>query len=335
VCATAQVTEEEVQLACAVAQRGSSQLRALVEKLHTTTPDSRPLLVATLQRGEARQVLKDKAAQLKLEARQSAEVSVWEQHAEVQGELLSMAEDDQSELREQIKAAHAHCDCLKQEFAQVRQESESEKGLTRRGSARQLIQSRRDSMMAGLAQGLDFQRTRRIDLTDAGFGDAVDAEQALAIATACGPELDALFLPVPLAKVLAQLREACPQARCLALGGEVTAAGFEEILRQCATPDTELGAVMGHGRGLAATAIAEGVPPSSVPTLDIEPEPECPVEPEPHDDAAHATAAGHDSTTTGCYYTLDLTDLQFRHLTDAGLGASAVRWLCVSAHACA
>jgi hypothetical protein len=220
----------------------------------------------------------------------------------------------------------------------------------------------RESTMAGLAQGLGFLRTRRVDLSDERFGD-VGPEQALAIATACGPELDALFLPVPLAlppEVVTQLKELCPQARCLALGGDVTEAGFEEILRQCTTPDTELGAVMGHGffenffkepdtemaNALGAAPIAEGMPPTSACALDVEPEPGSPeeMEPEPegnvlrcmntflatiHDATPQAAAAGHRITWSpqaadgaAVCYTLDLTDVaQFRHLTDAGLGA--------------
>jgi hypothetical protein len=180
-----------------------------------------------------------------------------------------------------------------------------------------LAQVRQETTMAGLAQGLGFLRTRRVDLSGECFGD-VGPEQALAIATACGPELDALFLPVPLVlppEVVTQLTESCPQARCLALGGEVTEVGFEEILRQY----KEIDAVMADALG--AASIAEGVPPCA-PTVNTRLHVE--------DDAPQAAAAAERHITpsaqaaggaTDCC-TLDLTDAaQFRHLTDAGLGA--------------
>jgi hypothetical protein len=204
----------------------------------------------------------------------------------------------------------------------------------------QLARAQQDSTMAGLAQGLDFLRTRCVDLSDERFGD-VSPDQALAIATKCGPKLDALFLRVPKAvpsPIVGQLRQACPDARCLALGGEVTQPGFEEILRQCATADAELGDAL----GLAATSIAEGVPPASASTLDPEPEPEYAADMEPEPEGAVGYAAGEpepellepepEGTTTQLAapggavaassecFTLDLTDPQFQHLTDAGLG---------------
>jgi hypothetical protein len=204
----------------------------------------------------------------------------------------------------------------------------------------QLARAQQGSTLAGLAQGLNFLRTRRVNLSDERFGD-VSPDQALAIAAKCGSDFDALFLRVPKAlpsPIVVQLRQACPNARCLALGGEVTQPGFEEILRQCATADAELGDAL----GLAATSIAEGVPPASASTLDPEPEPEYAADMEPEPEGAVGYAAGEpepellepepEGTTTQLAapggavaassecFTLDLTDPQFQHLTDAGLG---------------
>jgi hypothetical protein len=170
--------------------------------------------------------------------------------------------------------------------------------------------------VAGLMQGLGFLSTHRVDLSDTRFGD-VRPEQALDVAVACGRKLDALFLPVPLAlppEIVAQLKEKCPEARCLALGGEVTAVGFEEILRQCKESDAELTEAL----GLTATPIAEGVPPplaSSTPDPEVEyRRSSAKMEPELEDAAPRAAAPT---------YVLDLTDVMFQHLADAGLGESA------------
>eukprot|EP01047_Picozoa_sp_COSAG01_P050331 COSAG01_NODE_5078_length_4502_cov_6.740177_2_plen_337_part_00 len=162
------------------------------------------------------------------------------------------------------------------------------------------------AMTAGLTQGLRFTRSRRVDLSNRSFGDLdADHERVLAIARTCGPDLDALFLRVPLLlppPVVAQLREACPNARCLALGGEVAEAGFDDILRQYAEVDSEL--TQAIQAGAAMRMIAEGVPPSAA--HEVEPEPE---------------AQRPELAPEALCRTLDLTDSQFRHLTDAGLGA--------------
>eukprot|EP01047_Picozoa_sp_COSAG01_P073737 COSAG01_NODE_12108_length_1799_cov_19.130588_2_plen_318_part_00 len=249
----------------------------------------------------------------------AAEASAWLQLLVAQG-------SENLQLRKQIAAAQAEVTQLKQAkrqelLAQLCPETRVGSDQQLKGQPRQRVKSGSEQQLAGLAQGLGFLRTRRVDLSGESFGD-VDPEQALAIATACGSELDALFLPVPLAlppEVVAQLRETCPQARCLVLGGEVTEVGFEEILRQCTTPDAELADAL----GLAAATIAEGVPPppsaSSAPDLEPEPEDPAELEPEPEDAPSPAAVAGG---TPECYYTLDLTDpAQFQHLTDAGLGA--------------
>jgi hypothetical protein len=201
-------------------------------------------------------------------------------------------------------------------------------------SQQQLARERQHAVMEGMRRGLAYLDTRWVDLSDGRLLGDVGPEQALAIARACGPELDALFLPVPLVlapEVVAQLREACPRARCLALGAEVTQAGFEEILRQYASPDAELGAVLQRRRsemGVVA-AVAEGVPPSSSDVeLGSEPQPE--LEPE---DAAAEIYTVTPVESTECYM-LDLTDPQFKQITDVGLGAPAVCYsVCLYLHA--
>eukprot|EP01049_Picozoa_sp_SAG25_P001863 SAG25_NODE_89_length_16305_cov_24.431630_3_plen_631_part_00 len=247
---------------------------------------------------------------------------------------------------------------------------EQEAGARKQAGAEQIKQA--TATLAGLVQGLGFLRTRSVDLSDTRFGD-VGLEQALEVAAACGPELDALYLPVPLPlppEAVVQLKEACPRARCLALGGEVTAACFQEIVRQCTTPDRELADVLGQQVPnsisiFTGAPIAEGVPPASTSsTPDLEPEAGYPAEreqepePEPEPElqlgtasvavmepesegaALQVTAAGHlvdppmvAAAGTSTCYTLDLTDpLQFQHLTDAGLGApAACAVLCAAA----
>eukprot|EP01047_Picozoa_sp_COSAG01_P078739 COSAG01_NODE_14667_length_1423_cov_4.092145_1_plen_113_part_10 len=97
----------------------------------------------------------------------AAEASAWIQ--------LLVAKDSQ------IAAVQAEVTKLGRELKQAKRQQTQ----TRAGSVQQL----KGSTMAGLAQGLGFLRTRRVDLSGESFGD-VDPEQALAIATACGSELD-------------------------------------------------------------------------------------------------------------------------------------------------
>jgi hypothetical protein len=224
---------------------------------------------------------------------------------------LAAARRDAQSLAKLMAALRLRSFAASVEIAQAEQQLAQAK----KDARDQLAQAQQHSAFVGLSEGLSFLCTRRIDISDERFGD-VDPEQALKIAAACGRELKELFLPVPLLlspEALTQLKKACPQARCLALGGEVTAAGFEKILRQYKEPDAEMA---------NALAIAEGLPPPSACTLEGEPF----AAPQAAAAAAgrHITPSPQEACGTADCHTLDLTDaVQFRHLTDAGLGAFA------------
>jgi hypothetical protein len=274
-------------------------------------------------------------------------------------DVSSMAEY-QAAIAKELKGKYEEkIRSLKAKLVHETKKRQQEAGARKHAGAEQIKQA--TATMAGLMQGLGFLSTHRVDISDKRFGD-VRPEQALDVAAACGRKLDALFLPVPLAlppEAVTQLKATCPAARCLALGGEVTAVGFEEILRQCKQSDAELTDAL----GLTAAPIAEGVPPPVASTtpdlepeagypaeLEVEPEPEpklglgtasvAVMEPESEDAALQVTAAGHlvdpsmaAAVGTPTCYTLDLTDpFHFQHLTDAGLGApAACAVLCAAA----
>jgi hypothetical protein len=254
----------------------------------------------------------------------AAEQSMWEQQLAIkdqiikeQAQLILVSDSEIKDLRAQVAKLQATCDQrlaalvvvqtaeatatakaaatiddFEVQLAQMRndaaQAAAKHTSAHEQTEAQRLAESRKerqDSTMTGLITGLKYLHTHRVDLSDGKFG-AVDAALVLAVATACGPELDTLFLPVPTMlsqPIVAQLKQLCPRARCLALGGEVTETAFDEILRQYDSPDKELEKVLIAERAqlLSTTEIEEGVPPPLALVRDIMPEPEPEPEPEP------------------------------------------------------
>ena len=125
----------------------------------------------------------------------------------------------------------------------------------------------------GLAQGLRFLGSCRLNLSDSSFG-AVSAAQAEQLARDCkssGIELDALFLRAPFAlpaSAMESMKAACPKARCLALGGEVSEETFEGILEQIGQNDDELAEALCPTAG-EATVVTRVPPPKSFPSIPL------------------------------------------------------------------
>eukprot|EP01046_Picozoa_sp_COSAG06_P044861 COSAG06_NODE_6112_length_3105_cov_2.346973_2_plen_292_part_01 len=131
----------------------------------------------------------------------------------------------------------------------------------------ELAEREQQATLNGIAQGLSYLQSRRVDLSAL---SRVATEDIWSVCRQC-PELEALFLPIGTElpdELRAELRgETCPSLRCLALGCEIGPDGYDSIVAQYATSDGELAALL---------QISDGVPP-----MDPEPEPEPELEPEP------------------------------------------------------
>ena len=152
--------------------------------------------------------------------------------------------------------------------------------------------------MAGIAQGLSYLSTRRINLSAPEFGSVTPA-QVTAVAARV-PQLEAMFLPpstILSEATLTALRCGCPEALCLAPGCEVSEQGYQELRAQHGRHDAEL------AEGLATAGLQEGLPPDLM-------------EPEPEQDVSSLSADADASSTCRA---LDLTGSLF---------ARAVRNLC-------
>ena len=139
------------------------------------------------------------------------------------------------------------------------------------------------AVVAALTQGLAYPTSRRIDLSAVGLTQVTDG-QLDTIARACPEDLEALFLP-PGTKLtesrLGALRDKFPHARCLALGCEISAAGYSDLCAQYSRHDEQLSLLLTgepqaaaepstprrSGFGVAAQSPASGDAPNS-PTVE-------------------------------------------------------------------
>lgn len=170
--------------------------------------------------------------------------------------------------------------------------------------------------LTGLTAGLGYLSTRRVDLTMLDV-EAVPADQLLAVAEKV-PQLEALFLP-PHTQLdettIRQLRQMCPEARCLALGCELSEEAYLDLRAQYRGHDIEL------ETALMSAGLAQPDPTDR--TVATEPEPE-EVAPDQNLLGADYTAIPHCSEPElgVCTYdvcrVLDLTGAGFDRLTDAG-----------------